>query len=68
LSSSFDLIPSIWDSCKIISVEPTSSPNFFCVEFGEESALISRSKSSVNLSAKFGNSFSASSLYFLNSL
>jgi len=49
----------------MISEDPTSSPNACCVEFGDESSLICFNKSAANLFAKFGNSVSVSSLYFV---
>jgi len=53
--SSFDLIESICDDSKTISVDPTSSPNFCCVTLGDESDLICCNKAFVNRVANSGN-------------
>ena len=68
LAEEFDLIESICDDSRIISVDPTSSPNFCCVTLGDESDLICCNKAFVNRVANSGNFVSYSSLYCLNCL
>ena len=61
-SSSLDLMGSISDALRIISVEPTSSANACCVEFGLYQSL-SDQTNFANLLANSGKVVSASSLY-----